>query len=173
MILDKDGIAPELPEPTDDPFRTDCPPGEYVTDCANEFYFSCTYAQRALFREEIQFVRHVFETRLHPELLRMLTYLAGSRGGFPVNTGKYGRWLNRYLSAEEQGMLSSAYDLHSLEASQQALDTAMELFRRSLAEVCGALGCEDPGYHEIIMGYLRTLKDIRDEENPDKQEQII
>ena len=166
VILDKDGTAPQLPDPTDDPFRTECPCREYVTDCANEFYFCCTYVQRALFREEIQFVRHIFATRLHPELLRMLTYLAGTRSSFPVNTGKYERWLGRYLSEDEREMISLTYDLRDLESAETALGTAMELFRRSLSEVCGALGYEDPGYHGIITEYLGTLKKLKDVELP-------
>jgi hypothetical protein len=42
----------------------------------------------------------------------------------------------------------------------------MELFRRSLSEVCGALGYEDPGYHGIITEYLGTLKKLKDVELP-------
>jgi aminoglycoside 6-adenylyltransferase len=165
VILDKDGIAPELPDPTDDAFRVERPSEECVTDCANEFYFSSTYVQRALFRKELQTVRQLMEHRIHPELLRMLSWLAGARGGFPVNIGKYYRWLYRYLSEEEQGMLSAAYDTVDIPSSEEALRNAMELFGKSLAEVCGVLNYTDPGYYSAVMGYIRTLMQVKENGN--------
>ena len=165
VILDKDGIAPELPDPTDDAFRVKRPSEECVTDCANEFYFSSTYVQRALFRKELQTVRQLMEHRIHPELLRMLSWLAGARGGFPVNTGKYYRWLYRYLSEEEQGMLSAAYDTVDIPSSEEAFRNAMELFGKSLAEVCGVLNYTDPGYHSAVMEYIHTLMQAKENGN--------
>ncbi|MBQ3411449.1 MAG: aminoglycoside 6-adenylyltransferase [Oscillospiraceae bacterium] len=161
VILDKDGIAPDLPEPTDDAFRIQCPSEEYVTDCANEFYFSSTYVQRAIFREEVQVARQLFESRMRQELLRMLTWLAGARQGFPVNTGKYCRWLSGFLTKTENGMLEETYCLRDLGSVEKALYSAMDLFGKSLAEVCSALGYRDPGYHDTVKGYIRTLKEAK------------
>jgi aminoglycoside 6-adenylyltransferase len=160
VILDKDGIAPVLPEPTDDAFRIQCPSEEYVTDCANEFYFSSTYVQRAIFREEVQVARQLFE-RVRQELLRMLTWLAGARHGFPVNTGKYYRWLSGFLTKTENGMLEETYCLRDIGSVEKALDSALDLFGKSLAEVCSTLGYRDPGYHETVKGYIRTLKEAK------------
>ena len=160
VLLDKDGIAPKLPEPTDDAFRIDQPSAEYVKDCANEFYFCSTYVQRALFRKDLQAVRQLIDSRIHPELLRMLSYLAGARGGFPVNPGKYFRWLTRYLSEEEQSLLSITYNISDLASSEKALRNALELFGKSLAEVCERLGYTDPGYHKAVTDYIRTLEQI-------------
>ena len=161
VLLDKDGIAPELPEPSDDRFRVTCPPETHVTDSANEFYFSSTYVQRALFREELQTVRQLMERRIHRELLRMLSWLSGARAGFPVNTGKYYRWLYRYLSGEEQEMLAETYRLGDLTSAEKALENALTLFGKSLAEVCGTLRYQDPGYHDAVTGYIETLKKER------------
>ena len=158
VLLDKDGIAPQLPDPTDDAFRMERPLEEYIIDCANEFYFCSTYVQRALFRKELQTVRQLMERRIHRELLRMLSYLAGARSGFPVNTGKYNRWLYRYLTEEEQEMLSLAYNIADLPSAETALENALELFGKSLAEVCGILGFTDPGYHDVVTEYIHTLK---------------
>ena len=164
VLMDKDGISPDLPEPTDDAFRIQCPPEEYVSDCANEFYFSSTYVQRAIFREEVQVARQLFE-RVRQELLRMLSWLAGTRSGFPVNTGKYGRWLSGFLTKAENGMLDETYCLKHIGSEEKALDCAIELFGKSLSEVCSYLGYRDPGYHEAVTGYIRTLKEVRRDNN--------
>lgn len=157
VLLDKDGICPPHPAPTDAPFWVQKPSEAFIRDCSNEFFLSSTYAHRALLREEFLFVTWTFENRLHPELLRMLGYLAGVRAGFPVNTGKHDRWIFRYLTEAEGAALRETYRLDSPEGQGLALSTAMELFAQAMEEVCAALGFNCPKDPQIIRDYLARL----------------
>ncbi|MBP3521283.1 MAG: aminoglycoside 6-adenylyltransferase [Oscillospiraceae bacterium] len=157
VLLDKDGICPPHPDPTDAPFWVQKPSEAFIRDCSNEFFLSATYAHRALLREEFLFVTWTFENRLHPELLRMLGYLAGGRAEFPVNTGKHDRWIFRYLTEAEGAALRETYRLDSLEGQRLALSAAMELFARAMGEVCAALGFNCPKDPQIIRDHLAHL----------------
>lgn len=160
ILLDKDGTAPALPPASDDCFRTDRPSQAFITDCANEFYFVCTYIERAILRKELLFAQQKTEEILHCELRRMLRYLAGVRSCFPVNTGKLDRLLPEFLTQEEYGLLMKTYVLDSLSGAESALESAMRLFDAALKEVCAALGYADPGYHEPVQEYLRILRTL-------------
>ena len=157
VLLDKDGICPSHPAPTDAPFWVQKPSEAFIRDCSNEFFLSSTYAHRALLREESLFVAWTFENRLHPELLRMLGYLAGVRAGFPVNTGKHDRWIFRFLTETEGVSLRETYRLDSPEGQRLALSAAMELFTQAMQEVCAALGFICPKDPQIIRDYLAHL----------------
>ena len=157
VLLDKDGICPSHPAPTDAPFWVQKPSEAFIRDCSNEFFLSSTYAHRALLREESLFVAWTFENRLHPELLRMLGYLAGVRAGFPVNTGKHDRWIFRYLTEAEGTALQATYRLDSPEGQGLALSTAMDLFARAMGEACAALGFNCPKDPHVIRDYLAHL----------------
>ena len=93
VLLDKDGVCADIKEPFDERFWIQKPRPAYVGDCANEFFFACTYAARGLLRNELLFANWMFEQILRVELLRMLGYAAGARNGFPLNTGKHDKWL--------------------------------------------------------------------------------
>ena len=144
VLYDKDGICPSLPEPTDERFWLQKPPSAHVRDCANEFYFACTYAARGLLRDELLFANWTFEQILRIELLRMLEYVAGTRNGFPLNTGKHDKWLPRFLTADEQAGLLATYRLDSVDATWNALRSAMDLFERDMVETCDSLGYDRP-----------------------------
>lgn len=89
VLLDKDGICSNIKEPSDERFWIREPRGAYVGDCANEFFFTCTYVAKGLLRDELLYANCMFEQILRVELLRMLGYAAGVRNGFPLNTGKH------------------------------------------------------------------------------------
>lgn len=161
VLLDKDGICPALPEPTDERFWVQRPPSTHVRDCANEFYLSCTYAARGLLRDELLSANWTFEQIMRVELLRMLGYLAGARRGFPLNTGKHDKLLPRYLTAGEREALLDTYRLDSVEAAWRALRAAMDLLEASMTEVCEVLGYEIPNDRPQIDAYLETLESLQ------------
>lgn len=62
-------------------------------------------------------------------------------------------------------MLDETYCLKDIGSEEKALDCAIELFGKSLSEVCSYLGYRDPGYHDAVTGYIRTLKEVRRDNN--------
>lgn len=161
VLLDKDGICPNSLRPSDERFWIQKPSAGFVGDCANEFFFSCTYVVKALLRDELLFASWTFEQILHVELLRMLEYLAGVQNGFPLNAGKHDKWLLRLLPDGICEKLLKTYRLESIEAAWDSLYAAMDLFGESMAEVCASLAYDCPDYVEDIKKYIETLKGMK------------
>lgn len=160
VLIDKDGICPALPAPTDENFWVQKPTEAFVNDCANEFLFVSTYVAKGLLRKELLFANWHFEQILHVELLRMLGYLAGSRKGFPLNTGKRDKWLFHFLTTEESEQLLACHRLDSLETAWDALYTALQLFEAAMKEVCHTLGYTYRNDVEKIRNYIELLKNM-------------
>lgn len=160
VLLDKDGICPQLSEPTDELFWIQRPPESHVRDCSNEFHFTATYAARALLRKELLFANNIMDHILREELYRMLGYLAGARNGFPLNTGKRNKWLPRFLTDGEYRLLLATYNTAGIEAAWAALEAAMSLFETAAAEVCKTLQYAPLADTAVIRNYIRTLKKI-------------
>lgn len=158
VLIDKDGIYPSLPAPTDEEFWVQKPSETFVNDCANEFLFVSTYIARGLLRQELLFANWHFEQILRVELLRMLGYLAGSRKGFPLNTGKRDKWLFHFLTEKESEQLLTCYRLDSMETAWNSLYTAMQLFETAMKEVCHTLGYAYQNDVAKIRDYIELLK---------------
>jgi len=161
ILLDKDGICPGSPDPSDEQFWVQKPDAAFVSDCANEFSMTSTYVAKGLLRNELLSANWAFDQILRTELLRMLGYLTGSRRGFPVNTGKYDKRLPGFLHDSERKKLFTTYDLQNTEAVWKALSAAIELFEDSMAEVCTTLGFKYPDYVEKAKTYIEILKSIK------------
>lgn len=98
---------------------------------------------------------------LRVELLRMLGYLAGARNGFPLNTGKYHKWLLQFLSDSEREKLLTTYNLENTDAVWTALYTAINLFENSMIEICGSLSYDCPNHAIKMKAYIETLKALK------------
>lgn len=160
ILMDKDGICPTLPSPSDEEFWVQKPREAFVNDCANEFVFVSTYVARGLLRQELLFANWHIEEILRKELHRMLGYLAGTRKGFPCNTGKRDKWLMNFLSNQESSLLLTCYHLGDMDAAWNALEAAMDLFESAMKEVCAALGYEYRNDVAKIRQYIELLKTL-------------
>ena len=160
VLLDKDGIFSNMQEPSDERFWIQRPQPAYIDDCANEFFFVCTYVAKGLLRDELLFANWMFEQILRVELLRMVGYAAGARNGFPLNTGKHDKWLPRFLSENERETLLETYRLDSIDAVWKALHAALGLFESALIEVCDTLSYDCPNHRKTIEDYIETLKTV-------------
>lgn len=161
VLLDKDGAYSDVQQPSDERFWVRKPSAAHVRDCANEFFFSCTYVARGLLRDEMLFANWMFEQVVRVELLRMLEYLAGTRKGFPLNAGKHDKRLLGYLEASEGAALLGTYRLDSVDAGWRALQVAMDLFEVSMVEVCETLTYECPNDRAKVEAYIETLKAVK------------
>ena len=158
VLIDKDGICPQSLYPSDETFWIQKPSFAFIRDCANEFFFVCTYVAKGLLREELLFANWHFEQILRVELNRMLGYLAGVRYGFPLNTGKHNKWLLRFLTKDECIDVLKTYRLESIEICWESLEIAMRLFDKAMKEVCNYFNYNDSDDFIRVKNYIETLK---------------
>ena len=90
----------------------------------------------------------------------MLGYLAGTRKGFPCNTGKRDKWLMNFLTNQESSLLLTCYHLGDMDAAWNALEAAMDLFESAMKEVCAALSYEYRNDVAKIRQYIKLLKTL-------------
>lgn len=161
VLIDKDGICPQSIYPSDETFWIQKPSFAFIRDCANEFFFVCTYVAKGLLREELLFANWHFEQILRVELNRMLGYLAGVRYGFPLNTGKHNKWLLRFLTKDECIDVLKTYRLESIEICWESLEIAMRLFDKAMKEVCNYFNYNDSDDFIRVKNYIETLKTLK------------
>ncbi len=104
ILLDKDGILPSLPTPTDQDYLPSPPTAKLFADCCNEFWWVSTYIAKALWRGEIMAARQLHEVIVREQLNKMLLWYAAQKTDYQTNFGQFGKRLKPALDPE-LGML--------------------------------------------------------------------
>lgn len=141
VLLDKDGLLPKLPEPTDEDYYVKPPNCEFFDNCCNEFWWVSLYVAKGLWRGELLYALDHLNGPVREMLMQMLNWQAGYRTRFSVSTGKNGKYLQRYLPQESWESLLRTYPAAELGSIRQALEAAAELFGRTARDVAQSLGC--------------------------------
>ena len=162
VLLDKDGLLPQLPPSTDEDYWLKPPTCEIFDDCCNEFWWVSPYVAKGLARGKIPYANAHLDI-LRNELMRMLSWRAGLEQGFNFSIGKDYKYLQKHIpeSDWEQLMLSWRADSH--ENIWNALFEVCDLFKKVSFEVAGELGCPVPQYDRTVMPYLhRIAREVSD-----------
>lgn len=160
-LLDKDGLFPPLPTPSDRMFRVKKPlPAEFL-DCCNEFWWTAPYVGKGLCRNEPLYAAYHVESCVRAELLRMLAWRAGFDTGFSCSVGKAHKYLTRYLTQEESALLAITYRLDTPEHIRAALEAALTLFRQTSRQVAERLDCPYPDFDEKVSRFLEEQPKLK------------
>lgn len=157
IILDKDGLVPKPPVPSDASFCLEKPSVAFYDDCCNDFWYTAGYVARGLCRKETLFAAAHLNEIVRPNLLRMIRWQVGIETGFTANTGKADKYLQGYLSADHWEKLLATYRNDSQQALWQALFGVLSLFREFSQRVGEQLGYRYPDYDEAMTPYLEGL----------------
>ena len=156
VLLDKDGLLPQLPPSTDEDYWLKSPTCEIFDDCCNEFWWVSTYVAKGLARGQIPYANaHLDITR--SELMRMLSWRAGLEEGFNFNIGKNYKYLQKHIPGPDWAQLLRTWRMDNPKIIWQSLFEACELFGKVSAQVAYRLGCSNPVYDQSVMPYLRKL----------------
>ncbi|MFC4598413.1 aminoglycoside 6-adenylyltransferase [Cohnella hongkongensis] len=160
VLLDKDGVFPDVPPSTDEDHWVKRPSAEFYADCCNEFWMVSTYVAKGLWRKEILFAQEHLHSIMRPMLLKMIEWRVGFDTGFSVSIGKCGKYLEPYLSERDWRQLLATYPRGDVESVWAALFEMTELFRRTAHEVARRLNCEySREEDEGVTAYLRRVRD--------------
>lgn len=158
LLLDKDGRVPPFPPTSEQDYLPKPPTHQEFDDCCNEFWWVCPYVAKGLWREEILYAKGMLEQAVRPELIKMLTWYAGSGTGFTRSTGKYGKYLPGFLAPELWEQLLKTYPDADYENTWQALLSMTGLFREAALEVARAFGYDYPRQDdERVSAHLRHV----------------
>ncbi|NDV97085.1 aminoglycoside 6-adenylyltransferase [Dysgonomonas sp. 521] len=163
ILLDKDGIFPSLPEPSDEDYHIKRPSKEFFDDCCNEFWWVSTYVAKGLWRKEILYANNHINLYVRPSLLRMLQWKAGIGTDFSKSVGKNNKYLSLFISQTEWNLLLSTYKNSNPKDCWQSLFTLTELFRDTALFVAQKLGYIYPVEDDNkVTKYLKRVKELPD-----------
>ena len=85
VLLDKDGILPPLPLPSDTAYHIRRPDQTAFAGCCNEFWWTLPYVAKGLWRGRVTYALDTLNACVRPQLLHMLSWLAGTRPSWQGN----------------------------------------------------------------------------------------
>lgn len=161
VLLDKDGLFPDVPTSTDIDYWVKRPSAAFFADCCNEFWWVSTYVAKGLWRQEILYAQDHLNNLMRPMLMKMLEWEAGIRTDFSLSVGKNGKFLDRYIPEERWRKLMATYPSGTYESVWEALFLMGGLFRETAQYVAGELDFFYPlEEDEAITAYWQRVREL-------------
>jgi aminoglycoside 6-adenylyltransferase len=159
VLLDKDHLIGELPPPSDRTYLPERPTAKAFEDCCNEFWWLNPYAAKGLWRDELTYAKHMLDTLMRDQLMKMLTWYFGVKTDFQKSPGKLGKYLKGPIGDELWDMLEHTYSDAHPEAIWEALFVMDELFRQVAKSVTSSFGFTYPEQDDRnVSAYIRRIK---------------
>jgi len=159
ILLDKDGILPTLPPPTDIDYHVKHPTKEQFRGQCNEFWWCLNNMAKGIARDELPYVMHMYGYVRTP-LEHMLDWYIGIDTDFSVSPGKSGKFYKKYLPKDMYDAYLKTYCEANADAIWDSIYTACKLFSDTARKVADALGFsyvaeEEKGIYE----YMRMVRE--------------
>ena len=97
ILLDKDGILPDIPEPTDEDYRVKKPTAAEFYAACNEFWWCLNNVAKGLWREEVPYVIDMINHCIRPQVVKILSWKIGFDTDFTVSAGKSAKYMYKWL----------------------------------------------------------------------------
>ena len=159
LLLDKDGLVGPLAAASESDYLPKPPTPKAFSDCCNEFWWVCPYVAKGLWRTEILYAKSMLDGTLRVQLIKMLTWYVGIQTDFSCSTGKFGKYLNRYLEPELWSLLEKTYSDASYDHTWDSLLVMGDLFRLTANKIAGHFGFDYPnGDDERVIAHLQHVR---------------
>lgn len=142
ILLDKDGVLPEIPEPTDEDYRVRKPSAAEFLAACNEFHWCLNNAAKGLWRNELPYVHDMINFNIRPQLIKILSWKIGFDTGFSVSVGKSAKYMYRWLSPDVWERFLKTYGGVLAAEIWNAVFIMCGLFDEFAPVVGGRLDCE-------------------------------
>ena len=136
ILLDKDQLLPAIPEATDEDYRVKKPSKEQYWCTCNEFWWCLDNVAKGLWRGEMPYVLDMLNFIVRKQLEKMLSWKIGIKTDFTVSVGKSGKYMYRWLEADEWNRYLSTYCSADITACWETVFRMCDLFE----EVAGFVG---------------------------------
>lgn len=144
VLLDKDGLIPDLPNPGEESFFIAEPTQKWYADCCDTFCFSLgSHVPKALWRRKLPLLKcHI--VRLRQDLVLMLGWYIGVTKGFKRSLGSEGKDLEEHLEPEDWREFRRAYAGSDYDDITESLQAIHRLFVRAGQTVGNHYGYQFP-----------------------------
>lgn len=137
ILLDKDGILPNIPEPTDEDYRVKKPAAEEFYAACNEFWWCMNNVAKGLWREEVPYVLDMINHWIRPQVVKILSWKIGFETDFTVSVGKSAKYMYKWLEPAVWRRFLTTYsgsDISEIRGSVFAMCDIMDEFAPDIAE---------------------------------------
>ncbi len=161
VLLDKDGVIPPLPVPSESSYRPQPPTAKQFADCCNEFWWCSPYVAKGLWRGQITYAKAILDEHLRAQLMKMLAWYVGVQTGFTKSPGYLGKNLQDTLEPELWDALMGTYSGATYDQTWDALFAMCGLFHSVATCVADRFGFAYPYADDkrvsAHLRYVRTL----------------
>lgn len=159
-LLDKVGIVPDYPPPTDKDFWLKEPDELFYYSCCNNFWWCLNNAAKGIARDELSYVMNMLNDVVRTELHDMIGYYIGTQHGFNLSAGKNGKYFKRYLSPELYTQYAATYSGSDYNDIWKAIYAMCDLFHTLALSVAAHFGFTYRQNEEDGMrAYLRMVRE--------------
>ena len=140
ILLDKEGILPEIPEATDADYHVKRPSEVQFKACCNEFWWCTNNLAKGLWRKEMPYVQDMANFVVRKQLEKMLSWKVGILTNFTVSVGKSAKYLYKWLSKDEYQAYLDTYFDGNIEHAWTAILSMCDFFDAMARQVSEGLG---------------------------------
>ena len=159
VLLDKDGRIPPLLPPCDRDYWTQKPSPREFAETVNEIFWCSNNVAKGIWRDELPYVKAMLEEIIRPCALRLLAWYAASQHDWKLDSGKFGKWLRRYLPPEVWQAYAATYSGPGYAETWEALFAMLALARTVGQEVAQALAYPYPlADDQRTVAYLQRVR---------------
>lgn len=142
-------------------FKIKDPSEKEFKDTCNEFYWLAPYIAKSLFRKELIYVKSIMENFQFEQLYKMLNWSVLIRSGSSVRTGKFSKYLPRFLTPKENEDLTNCFPGSDFNDNWEKEINAINLFTRFASFVGEYYQFQfDKQISQNIINYLSTIKNL-------------
>lgn len=158
-LLDKDGIFPELPPPSDSDYYIQVPSELVFQSCCNNFWWCLQNVAKGIWRDELPYAKEMFESVVREDLNQMVCWWIGIRYSFQISAGKMGKYFKTLLPQGYYHTYTETYADGDYERLWSAVFTACSLFSTLAQEAANHLGYSyNKEEEENMTGYLKHIR---------------
>lgn len=161
LLLDKDGLFPAAPPPTDAAYWVKPPSQAQFRACCNEFWWCLNNVAKGLWRRELPYAHAMFYRTCHPQLLQLLSWRIGFEQGFRVSVGKSCKYLQDFLPAAQWERLCRTYFHSNFSDLWESVEAACVLFHETALHLQAQSGLSyDAAEAEASYAFFRRVRTL-------------
>lgn len=128
ILLDKNGILPQMPESTDEDYWVKQPSKEQFACTCTEFWWCLNNAGKGLWREELPYANDMINFCVRKQLEKMISWQIGLKTNFSVSVGKSSKYMYKWLPKEDYERYLSTYSCGNMNDCWKSIFDMIDLF---------------------------------------------
>lgn len=142
ILIDKEGILPDIPEATDKDYFVKRPSKEQFLCTCTEFWWCLNNVAKGLWREELLYVNDMISFCVRKQLEKVISWQIGIKTDFAVSVGKSAKYIYKWIPEEEYKDYLSTYSCGTVDECWKSVFKMVSMF----ADVARYVA-EELGYH--------------------------